>query len=289
MQFIFCLIISAFISSCDKSDTTAAGINTFVGCTPAHMDVRLFLDISATDSIDFIRWKVLINKDNYELSCQYGISKGGTPGFINEKSARFKGKVTNENHILTLHRNKASLQLLEVNNNLLHLLDHKSYMLVGNGGYSFVLNNEAPVVTNDFNIIATSNKQRYPLVFEGRTPCQELSAMLKLNKGNNCPKLKWYFLFYADATTGKPSYYLQGGMGYRKETMERGKWEINTLKDGRIIYQITPDNGPYTLNLLKGDDNILFFIRPDGSMLVGNDDFSYTLNRRDKEYGPIIQ
>jgi hypothetical protein len=38
-----------------------------------------------------------------------------------------------------------------------------------------------------------------------------------------------------------------------------------------------------SLNLLKGDDNILF-VDADGRLLVGNEDFSYTLNRREEEY-----
>jgi hypothetical protein len=98
--------------------------------------------------------------------------------------------------------------------------------------------------------------------------------------------MKWYIIFYTDSLTGKPSYYLKGGIGYRKETMEKGKWQIIN-KDGRIIYQVIPDDQPYSLYLLKGDDNILFFMYPDGHLLVGNEDFSYTLNRRKEEYLPV--
>lgn len=285
MKFFLYLLLFACTSCAQASKTVI-----FVGSTPAHDVVRDFFGISKTDSIDFIRWKVTMNKDNYELSCQYGISKGGTPGFINEKSIQHTGTVSKRNHIYTLHQSKQALHLLQVNGNLLHLLNNDEQMLVGNGGYSYVLNNANPVVTDDdFNISPTQNRQSYPIVFEGRTPCQELSTILKLNKGLNCNKLKWYFLLYVDSLTGTPSYYLEGGMGYRKETMKRGKWQIDTLKNGRIIYQITPDTKAYTLNLLKGDDNILFFIRPDGTLLVGNENFSYTLNRRQKEYKPLVR
>lgn len=260
---------------------------TFVGSTPEHSVVRSFLGIPVTEPIDFIRWKLVIKSDSYELTCRYGMSKGGTPGFINEKLVSCRGKLDKKGDIFILHEGKKILELVKVNENLVHLLDHSHQMLVGNGGYSFVLSNDKPIATDYFTITPKKNTKAYPLVFEGRTPCQELSQLLKLNKGEICPKLKWYFVLYADTLTSKPSYYLSGGMGYRKETMERGKWRIKTLDNGRIIYQLSPDNGAYTLNLLKGDDNILFFMRPDGSLLVGNEDFGYTLNRRKKEYEPI--
>ncbi len=76
-------------------------------------------------------------------------------------------------------------------------------------------------------------------------------------------------------------------MGYRKETMERGTWQIITKENGRIIYEVIPDNRTYTLRLLKGDENVLFFIDASGRLLVGNEDFSYTLNRRKEEYPAI--
>ncbi|MBD0280018.1 MAG: hypothetical protein ICV81_18940 [Flavisolibacter sp.] len=99
--------------------------------------------------------------------------------------------------------------------------------------------------------------------------------------------MKWYFLFYTDSVTGKPSYFLMGGMGYRKETMAKGKWQIVTKPNGRIIYRVYFDKWVRSLDLLKGDDNILFFIDAGGRLLVGNEDFSYTLNRRKEEYPPV--
>ncbi len=236
-----------------------------------------------------MRWKLSVNKDSYELTCKYGISKGGTPGFIDEKVVHGAGKLTKERHIYTLHRNNQTLELLEINENLLHLADHHSNMLVGNGGYSFVLNNDRPKATQSFTIAPSPNKQAYPLVFEGRTPCQGLSHLLDPNKQDACLKMKWYVLLYADPITQKPTYYLEGGSGYRKETMDKGTWSIQTLSNGRIIYQLKPDNKDHVISLLKGDDNILFFVRPDGSLLVGNEDFSYTLNRRSREYDRVTR
>ena len=259
----------------------------YVGSTPAHVFVRDFLQISLTDSIDFIRWKFVVGSGRFELQCQYGLSKAGTSGFVNEKRVGFKGELSKtENHYYLKHNGKL-LPILEVNANLLHLLDQHYKMLIGNGGYSYVLNSIAPAKTDHFNIQSEKSNAKSPLVFEGRTPCQELSTLLALNKSDACNKMKWYILFYTDSLSGKPSYYLKGGIGYRKETMERGNWEIITGINGRIIYKLNPDDRAYSLYLLKGDDNILFFIDSNGQLLVGNEDFSYTLNRRNEEYPKV--
>ncbi|MBD0277290.1 MAG: hypothetical protein ICV81_04905 [Flavisolibacter sp.] len=162
-------------------------------------------------------------------------------------------------------------------------------MLVGNGGYSYALNSTAPLKTDQFNIQPIQGMLIFPVVFEERTPCQERSSLLGLHKSEACDKMKWHIIFYTDSVSGKPSYYLKDGIGYRKGTMERGKWQIISGKDGRIIYQVNPDNQAYSLYLLKGDDNILFFIHPDGHLLVGNEDFSYTLNRRKEEHLPVYR
>ena len=68
--------------------------------------------------------------------------------------------------------------------------------------------------------------------------------------------------------------------------MTRGSWQITTEQNGRIIYQLSCDKWSRSLNLLKGDDNILFFIDTNGRLLVGNEDYSYTLNRRKEAYPP---
>lgn len=258
-----------------------------MGSTPAHNVVRDFLDISLIDSIDFMRWRLEIRQGAFELESKYGLSKPGTPGFENEKIVVLKGKVQKIGNIYHLLHAAKKVALIEVNPDLLHFADQNQHMLIGNGGYSYALNNTSPRKTDQFTIQAAPVASKAPLVFEGRTPCQELSDLLKLDKSDACNKMKWYIIFYTDSLTGKPSYYLKGGIGYRKETMERGKWQIIKGKDGRIIYKVTPDNRAYTLHLLKGDDNILFFIQPDGRLLVGNEDFSYTLNRRNAEYPPV--
>ena len=257
---------------------------TYVASTPAHAILRNFINISPTDSMDFIRWNLEISGGTFKLQCRYGLAQPSTPGFSNEKRVSLEGSQTKSENCYILKHNGKSISIMELNKNVLHFIDSNNGMLAGNGGYSYALNNIHPVESNDFNFHAELTKTKSPLVFEGRTPCQELSALLGLNKSAACNKMKWYMLFYTDPATGKPSDILMGGIAYKKETMSKGTWKIITKKDGRIIYQITSDRWSRPLNLLKGDDHILFFLDDNERIFTGNEDFSFTLNRREKEY-----
>ena len=173
--------------------------------------------------------------------------------------------------------------MLELNNNLVHLLDKNKTMLTGNGGWSFTLNNNAPVKTDAFNL-PTKKEQPEPfMVFEGRTPCTDMSVPFSLRKDPQCQKLKWLLLFYTDPATGKPTYYLSGGMGYKKETMDKGTWEIVQGKNGRLIYKLYHEKRGMNLYLLKAGETILVFTDREGNLLVGNEDFSYTLSKTQRK------
>ncbi len=82
---------------------------------------------------------------------------------------------------------------------------------------------------------------------------------------------------YADAKTIKPATYYIKGTAVRHNG-KTGTWTMNTEKDGRIIYKLHSDNNE-VLHLLKIDDNILVFIDQQGKLLVGDEDFSYSLNK----------
>src|SRR5687768_484125 len=121
---------------------------TYVASTPAyHKVVRNFLGISLTDSIDFIRWKLVFRDNQYELLCKYGIGKPNTPGFIDEKSVSFSGVVKKENNYYTLTNAGKTLSIAELNNNILHLADENKKLLVGTAGWSYALNNSTPVTS----------------------------------------------------------------------------------------------------------------------------------------------
>jgi hypothetical protein len=58
----------------------------------------------------------------------------------------------------------------------------------------------------------------------------------------------------------------------------KGKWEI-VRKNARVIYKLNPEKKNHATYLLKANDNILLFTDPNGKLLVGNENFSYVLNR----------
>jgi len=50
------------------------------------------------------------------------------------------------------------------------------------------------------------------------------------------------------------------------------------------MYILDPEKKNAAVHLLRVDENILLFTDPDGNLLVGNQDFSFALNRTvDKE------
>src|SRR5205814_10602212 len=89
----------------------------------------------------------------------------------------------------------------------------------------------------------------------------------------------WYIILYELGEKNGTGTYKVFGTPYRKAGGKKGNWKLITGKDGRIIYQLNDDNGRGFLFLLKLDENILVFTDAGGKLLVGDKDFSFTLNR----------
>ncbi|MEP7143115.1 MAG: hypothetical protein ABI707_09610 [Ferruginibacter sp.] len=118
-------------------------------------------------------------------------------------------------------------------------------------------------------------------VFEGRTPCQELAKQLNEITIPECIKIKWRLVLYKDSTVVNTGTYQLEGFVFRKDNILKGKWYLTkgTKADPEtIVYQLDhPLRKPIFLQ--KGDDNVLFFLDREKKLMVGNRDFSYTLNR----------
>ena len=251
----------------------------YTASTPAAPLVRKFLGISLTDSIDFIRWKLSITENKYSLECIYGIGKPNTNGFYDGgKKIAFSGKIKKEKNNYLLINNNKTLKLAELNNNLLHILNNDNTLLIGGGGWSYVLNNTTPSLTNKVNMIAKQTSYRDSVAFQGRTPCGDFSIN---HPGNGCIKMKWYIVLYANAVKNESIIYLlnRSHMFPLEYPGKKGTWKIIEGKDGRIIYELTPDKETIHTYLLKLDDGVLIFTDANGNLLVGDHDFSYTLNR----------
>lgn len=274
MKFISSFCIGLLLLSC-----VSASENALTGSTPANSDVvRNFLGIPLNDSIDFIRWKITIQDDQYFLKCNYGIGKPNTNGFLQGgKWVELNGQVKKDNHFyFLLQPGNKSLGLLELNNNLFHLLDEKNSLLIGNGGWSYTLNRLHALPSDSLNAFPKYLALKDTMSFQGRTPCWNFPLS---PPGASCIKKKWLIVFYTDPVTKEPTtYHLNGNS--RGEGGTKGKWKITTLKNGRVVYQLFSEKEPTPLELVVLDENLLAFADRRGNLLVGNEDFSYTLNKR---------
>ena len=271
MKPLFTVLSFLFLTSCANSKDMS-----FTASTPASPVVRAFLGIPLSDSIDFIRWNLVLNDLKYSVECNYGIGKPNTNGFISggEKKS-FSGTVKRENNIYTLQNGDQLLKLVELNSNLLHFADKEAKLLIGGGGWSYALNSKTPVASDQLNTKTTPFIIKDSIHLVGRTPC----GIPNVNKpGQECYKLKWSLKLYAGANNESGNYYLRGTRWYEQGGL-RSTWKMVTGKDGKIIYQLNDINGKPFLNLLKLDDGVLVFIDTNGNLLVGDHDFSYMLNR----------
>jgi hypothetical protein len=250
----------------------------YTGSTPADNVIRSFLGIPLSDSVDFIRWKLILRDNRYQLQCNYGIGKANTNGFINGgEKIQLSGEYKKEKKYYHFQNGMKTLKAIELNTDLLHLLNADNSLLVGNGGWSYTLNNITPSGTDQVSITAVSTGLKDSIAFEGRTPCNIPGIIIP---GSLCYKLKWYIVLYADVHSNKPGSYKVLGTPWRKEGGRTGNWSIIGGKNGRTIYQLNDENGNGFLYLLKLDEHILVFTDAQGKLLVGDEDFSYTLNSR---------
>lgn len=247
----------------------------YTASTPAGAEVRNFLGIPAEDSVDFIRWKLkIINLETFTLSCSYGIGRPNTNGFMHEKRVELKGNLGRQDVIYTLIAGKKSLSLLFMNYNLLHILDKNKSMLAGNGGWSYTLNSTDKIQTTELNLRPKNTFFQDSISFEGRTPCREIIRKINPDKETPCYKIKWSVTLYNDKGSASTGTYK---IGVRDP--QRGKWAMKEDKAGRTIYSLNLNNG-HTLDLLHTDENVVYIMDNKNGVLVGDEDFSFSLNRK---------
>ena len=121
--------------------------------------------------------------------------------------------------------------------------------------------------------------------FVGRSPCREIANEIRASVPDQCFKIKWDITLFQDEVTGAPTTYRIDATLYR-QSPRVGKWKIVSATahhPNAIIYELEAASGHGSIRLLKADDNIMFFVGQDGRLMVGNADFSYTLNRADEK------
>ena len=269
-------IISPFLAMLIFISCASGKEKSYTASTPGGAIVKTFLGIPLTDSVDFIRWKLTLSDNQYELQCNYGIGKPGTNGFYNGgKSIEISGVLKKEKNTLQFQNGNRVLKVAEINGDLLHLMDAENNLLVGNGGWSYSLNNLTPSISDQISFTSKQSVLKDTMAFEGRTPCGVPGVI----KSDQCYKLKWFLVLFANSQKNEAGTYRVFGTGLRKEGGRTGSWKILNGKDGRIIYQLNDEKGNGLFYFVRLDENILAFTDAKGNLLVGDLDFSYTLNR----------
>jgi hypothetical protein len=254
-----------------------------------------------------LQWKLTLSQDpktkaptTFVLRCRYGQTVQGQPGIGKEvaiaekkgKWTRAQGTASNRSVPVIELENSVSLALID--QNILHLLARDRSLAIGNGGWSYTLSRGSAAETpGDLELALRKSSVSYKIdpaatgdhvfgVFDGRTPYQGIAKELKLPTDAGDLKAKWRLTLYQDPKTRMPTTYKVEGTLFRTAP-RAGKWSIarGTKSDSAaVIYRLAPAKDEPPLQLLKGDDNVLFFLAASGEPLVGHADFSYTLDRR---------
>jgi hypothetical protein len=124
--------------------------------------------------------------------------------------------------------------------------------------------------------------------FVGTSPCgAAVREFIGVSKTEPCDKITWHLNLVPDGNTLilDASYGLQeqsapGFVDGGKRVTFKGAFKI-TGPFPKQTYTIKTDGSDRALSILRVNDNLLQFLGPDGKLLVGNEFWSYTLNRKD--------
>lgn len=140
------------------------------------------------------------------------------------------------------------------------------------------------------------------VLFVGTTPCNKFIRPLhkiaeepdcELNECH-CIMVEWKLTLFTDPASKKPTSYQLSSInrfgvketnmysqpGTRSET--EGKWAIihgTKTNPSAIVYQLNPDKPAMCLSFLQLSDHLLHIIDQDGKLMIGNEFWSYSLNR----------
>lgn len=291
-------IIASFFKGreCIVQDSSLCEPIALVASTPADKSIRMMLAIDTSTAVDFIRWNLMLhqtsdeNSGTFDLNLVYGESQPNTLGFKKALLKVDKGKYTVSvqrigdqlQKVYNLTGDVSHFRFVVLNENLFHILTSDDVLMLGNGGWSYTLNRKVPVKTDTsfrtpFNVPEMHVTEA---VFDGRTPCEEISKIYGLKVPDDCFKIKWRLILYRHPETFQPAGYKLKQISNESDGWTEGKWIVRRDKDtGLCAYTLNPDRPEKGLSLFAAGENVLFFVDKQNQLLVGNADFSYTLNR----------
>jgi len=267
-----------------------------IGSTPGDELIKTMLTIPVETKVDFIRWNLILDDKNaFVLDIAYGESKPNTLDFKRVGKQTIKGtylivKNQEENRFKEIYQLKSDdwpeiISIVKINENLFHILTPQNQLMTGNGGWSYSLNRKVPIDSGEILISSpVADDKSLQLVYDGRTPCQEIAREHpEMNASPSCFKLKWKLVLDRDSVTYLPTTCTIRTIVDNQPRDVTGRWAIiqGTAKNAEaIIYKIQADNLAEPILLFLGDENVLFFLDKDNKPFIGNEDFSFAMNKR---------
>ena len=290
------LVLVAVTSLRQGVASPSAGV--FSGTSPCDEFAKPFLRIPAGEKCDRIKWQLsLQDSGKYILKREYGFYPDNQTYLPKDTTSiegvwkRVKGGANNPVLIQLDAEKPNSLSFALIDQNLLHPLDATGKLAIGDSGASYTLNRDQKSAVLAAGATKSINESDLTVktVFKGRSPCREVAKELNRLVAGDCFKLKWLLTLNRDPKTLAPTTYHLKGSLYRDDVREiehprEGKWQVikgTKTNPNAVVYQLDAFGADGPIRLLKADRNVLFFLANDGSLLIGNEDFSYTLNRFD--------
>lgn len=292
LRHSFILIALLLVISCTAGVRT--GETTLVGSTPGDAPIKAMLGIPAATMVDFIRWELrLLDNERFQLKIVYGESQPNTLGFKGGGAkGHYEGHYQVSPHsqfpqVLQLNGDGLlpGITLAKLNENIFHIVGPNQRLIQGNGGWSYTLQRREPIAPN--TIPLSSSVQDDPglrWTFEGRTPCREIAKEHpEMKVSGSCFKLKWLLVLHRDSVSGQPTTYQLRKVVDNQPREVTGRWIIqkgSTANPQAVWYILQSAQAGQSITLLAVDEHILLFLNAQGEPFIGNQDFSYTLNKR---------
>lgn len=296
------LIVSFLLSGACKAGSYSPEV-TLAGSTPCNAYMRILLGIAPGADAEFIKWTLVLKdagtgKQTFDLDVNFGRSQPNTTGFINGGEKRsIHGRYTLQTEVIeaisgTTYRLQGDkmatpISLLKIDENIFHILSKERTLLTGGGDYSYTLTRKSLVksparLTSLVNTAFAPADKATTIIFDARTPCQEVASDNGYNVAADCFKLKWKITLHRDPSTLKPTTFTIDRTDKRPQAVS-GTWAIINKSPSQpqaIVYRLSPTTSDATIQLFVGDHNVLFLQDKSGQLYDGNELHSYTFNRR---------
>lgn len=290
------IAILSLLACVNVSTAPSPNVSVFSGTSPCAEFTKSFLAIPVAENCDRIKWQLsLHDSGKYTLRREYGYhvdNRTYLPKDVTNIEGKWKTAKGGINTPVVVQLDpdqSKTLSFAVIDQNLLHPLDGNQNLAIGDGGASYTLSRDqkSSVITNGAHGSATEENLNAETIFIGRSPCQEMAKELSRHVPSDCFKLKWALTLHRDPKTLAPTTYkLRGSLYWNDNTgaehPREGKWSVvkgTKTNPNAVVYQLDAFGPDGPIRLLKTDPNVLFFMRKDGSLLIGNEEFSYTLNR----------